>query len=365
MDQLKFQIDEILNKLKERSTGQSDLFEMISKLEQAKSCLLVEAMVAGKVALQVAGGVADDQQVAGGVALQVAGGMADVLQMAGGMADVLQVAGGMADDQQMAGGMADVLQVAGGMADDQQMAGGMADVLQVAGGMADDQQMAGGMADVLQVAGGMADVLQVAGGMADVLQVAGGMADDQQVAGGMADDQQVAGGMADVLQVAGWVDNDLRWMYSWDLCDDETFVWMSPAPIPWFTKDLVKDIERDSLDINLTLGTILLNASPPTCFLKSPKFSSVGMPVTLTSSKLTDIVTCPAVLMIAGEGTRYSIHWPVLGHKFVRHSTIRLWYQWKSFPFGWKHKLFITIESESAEAGPSNQTTGRKRSNMQ
>nr|XP_004251417.2 uncharacterized protein LOC101254761 [Solanum lycopersicum] len=325
MDQLKFQIDEILNKLKERSSGQSDLFEMISKLEQAKSCLLVEAMVAGKVALQVAGGVADDQQVAGGVALQVAGGMADVLQMAGGMADVLQVAGGMADDQQMAGGMADVLQVAGGMADDQQMAGGMADVLQVAGGMADDQQ--------------------VAGGMADVLQVAGGMADDQQV--------------------AGWVDNDLRWMYSWDLCDDDTFVWMSPAPIPWFTKNLEEDIERDSLDINLTLGTILLNASPPTCFLKSPKFFSVGMPVTLTSSKLTDIVTCPAVLMIAGEGTRYSIHWPVLGHKFGLYSTIRLWYQWKSFPFGWKHKLFITIESVSAEAGPSNQTTGRKRSNMQ
>ncbi|KAL3325078.1 hypothetical protein AABB24_038932 [Solanum stoloniferum] len=255
MEQLKFQIDEMINTLKQRSTGQSDLFEIIGKLEQVKSYLLVEAM-----------------------------------------RPIDPLPSGFFDDLPM---------------------------------------------DFQQPAPIDAPLLQQAVHVADGLQVADGVADGQQV------------------------DDDSRWMHSWDLSDEHHFVWMTPTPVPWFTTTLTKSIACQFLEIDTPYANDLLNGSPPKSFIRAPMFSSVGMPVTLTSSKLfglDNITTCPGVLINIAKGIRYALSWPALGRRFLPPSTIHLSYQWKSF--GKKHKLFISIESVSAQAGPSNQTVGSKRRNI-
>ncbi|KAH0746889.1 hypothetical protein KY285_008546 [Solanum tuberosum] len=287
---------------------------MIGKLEQAKSYLLVEAM---RPINPLPLGFFDDLPM-----------------------DLQQPAPIDAPQLQQAAPVADGLQVADGVAY------GVGDGLQVA----DGQQVADGVADGQQVADGVVD------GVDDGLQVA----DGQQGADGVADGPQVPDGVADGQQV----DDDSRWIHSWDLSDEHHFVWMTPTPVPWFTTMLTNSMECQFLEINTPDANNLLDGSPPKCFIKAPVFSSVGMPVTLTSSKLFEldnITTCPGVLISIAQGIRYALFWQALGNRFDLPSTIHLSYQWKSF--GWKHKLFITIESVSAQAGTSNQTVGRKRRN--
>ncbi|XP_055833868.1 uncharacterized protein LOC129902573 isoform X2 [Solanum dulcamara] len=301
MEQLKVRIDQMVNQLKQRSLGQSnvDLFEMIGKLEQAKSYLLAEAMrTFDPLPSGFFDGLPTDFQQAGPVnAPQFQQPAPRLPQPTPMYAPRLQQPTPMYDPR--------------------------------------FQQPAPTYAPPLLQA-------------APRLQQAAHVADGQQVS---------------VFPQAAQVGDDYRWMYLWDPSDEHRFVPVTHLPIPWFTTMLTKSAKDHGLEINDGDTSTLMQNSPPKSFLNSPKFCSVGMPVTLTSSKLLglgNMTTCPGLLIGARQGMGLFLYWPTLGHKFPTNAIIRLSFQWKVF--GSKYKLFITINEEVSEpVGTSNRSVGRKR----